>query len=143
MATTQQASNPEAITLVEWAWVEGLIRDVSRDGETNPFARRVFQFDLAMQQFRKLEHKRIVLGSPTAADLDLHARCLEGLLTIGRGLVLGAGQFEPGELARFGIKHEEISACIEDLEQSLREWHHGFSEEQLATVRQRLFGATA
>src|SRR6267154_1382705 len=143
MATIQQAPDSEAITLAEWSWVEGLIRDVSREGESNTFARKVFQLDLAMQQFRKLEQRRIVLGSPTSADLDLHARCLEGLLTIGRALVLGAGQFQPEELARFGIKHGELSACVEDLEQSFREWHHGFSQEALEKVRAELFSSKA
>src|SRR5437588_1381048 len=114
MAATEQSSDNEAITLAEWAWVEGLISEVSQEGESNAFARKVFQLDLAMRQFRKLEHRRIVLGPPTATDLDLHARCLEGLLTIGRALVLRADQFQPAELVRLGIKHDEIAACVED-----------------------------
>src|SRR4051812_19689326 len=112
MATIQQISETEAITIAEWGWVEGLIREVSREGESTAFARKVFQLDLAMRQFRKIEHKRIVIGSPTAAHLDLHARCLEGLLTIGRALVLGSGQFQPDELARFGINHEEPKRAL-------------------------------
>ena len=120
----------------EWAWVEGLIRDASREARTESLARRTFQWDLAMRQFRKVEHERMVLASPTARDLEGHARCLEGLLMIGRALVLACKQHAPEELGRFGIKHQEPEACVAGLEQSFREWHHSFSEEHLERVRQ-------
>ena len=117
-----------------------MIRDVSREERTESLARRVFQWNVAVRQFRKVEHERIVLASPTPTDLEGHARCLEGLLMIGRALVLACKQHAPEELARFGFKEEEPAACVAALEQSLREWHHGFSEEHLNQVREALFG---
>ncbi|SRR6266852_3407050 len=141
MAAVRNTPAQQGITAEEWAWVEGLIRDVSREEQTDMLARKVFQWDLAVRQFRKVEHERIVLGSPTSTDFEGHARCLEGLLMIGRALVLACGQYTPEELGRFGIKHEEPEACVEALEQSFREWHHSFSEEHLEEVRKALFGA--
>src|SRR6266699_2334394 len=81
-----------ARTEEEWAWVEGLIRDVSHEERTESLARRVFQWDMAVRQFRRVEHERIVLASPTPRDLEGHARCTEGLLMIGRALVLACRQ---------------------------------------------------
>jgi len=143
MATVRQNLDQEVITREEWAWVEGLVRDVARQEESDVFARRLFQWDLVVRQFRKIEHKRIVLGAPTATDFDFHARCLQGLLGIGHALVLDAQKFEPEALARLGIKGEEIAAYVEELEQSFREWHHGFSEQELEKVRQAAFSAKA
>lgn len=131
------------MTREQWAWVEGLIRDVSRPEEGNIFARRVFQWDLAVRQFQKVEHERIVVGTPTDVDFEAHARCLQGLLTIGNALVMASREFQPEELARFGIRREEIGAYVEALEQSFREWHHGLSEEYLDKVRQALFSGEA
>ena len=96
-----------------------------------------------MRQFRRVEHERIVLGSATPADFEGHARCLEGLLMIGRALVLACRQYAPEELGRFGIRHEEPEACVAALEQSFREWHHSFTEEHLQEVRKALFGGKA
>ena len=143
MAAVQNAPAQAGISAEEWAWVEGLIRDVSREEQANLVARKVFQWDLAVQQFRKVEHERIVLGSPTPTDFGGHARCLEGLLMIGRALVLACRQYPPQELARFGIRHEEVEACVGALEQSFREWHHGFTEERLEQVRKAVFGVKA
>src|SRR5262249_58703879 len=106
-----------------WVWVEDLIRDVSREERTESLARRVFQWDLAVRQFRKVEHERLVLASPTPADLEGRARCIDGLLMIGRALALACSQHAPEELARFGLKPEETESCVAALEQSFREWH--------------------
>jgi hypothetical protein len=141
MASIQNTSSESSISAEEWSWVEGLIREVSREEQTDLLARKVFQWDLAVRQFRKVENDRIVLGCPTSIDFEGHARCLEALLMIGRALVLASRQYAPEELARFGIKHEEPEACVEALEQSFREWHHGFSQEHLEEVRKALFGA--
>src|SRR5260370_7824267 len=105
MAPVQNALAPPGRTEEEWAWVEGLIREASREEQTDSLARRVFQWDLAVRQFRKVEQERMVLGSPTATDLEGHARCVEGLLMMGRALVLACKQHPPGELGPFRTKH--------------------------------------
>lgn len=123
--------------------MDGLIREVSREEQGELLAKRLFQWDLAVRQFRKTETKRITLGNPTAADLESHALCLHGLLAIGHALVLRSKEVSPDELARFGIRPEEIETYVEELEQSFREWHHHFSEEDLQKVRRGIFGGEA
>jgi hypothetical protein len=143
MAPLQQRFDEDGITREEWAWVEDLIKDVAREEESGLFAQKLFQWDLAVKQFRKIENKRIVLGTPKPIDLQFHALCLHGLLAIGRALVIDSRRFKPDDLVKFQIKHEEIEAYVEELEQSLREWHHGFTEGELAKVREAVFGAKA
>ncbi len=143
MTTVEQRLDERAVTHEEWAWVESLISEVSRQEKNDVFAKRLFHWDLAARQFRKIEYRRIVLGKPAALDLEFHARCLQGLLTIGHALVVASRQLQAEELARVGVKREEIEAYVEELEQSFREWHHGFSDEQLEKVRKAVFSAKA
>ena len=128
MAPLQQRFDEDSITREEWVWVEDLIKDVAREEESNLFAQKLFQWDLAVKQFRKIENKRIILGTPKPIDLQFHALCLHALLTIGRALVIESKRFQGEDLTKFQIKHEEVEAYVEELEQSLREWHHGFTE---------------
>src|SRR3989442_1568111 len=114
----------------EWTWVEDLIKDVADEHESDLFAQKLFQWDLAVKQFRKLEQKRIILGTPTGIDLQFHALCLHRLLTIGRALVIASKQFNADELVKFQVRHDQIEAYVEELEQSFREWHHGFTEDE-------------
>ncbi len=143
MAPLQQRFDEDNITREEWAWVEGLIKDVAREEESDLFAQKLFQWDLAVKQFRKIENKRIILGPPKPIDLQFHALCLHGLLTIGRALIIDSKQFKSDDLVKFQIKHEEIEAYVEELEQTLREWHHGFTENELKQIREAVFGAAS
>ncbi len=143
MAEIQPRFDEDSITREEWAWVENLIKDVARDEQSGLFAQRLFQWDLAVKQFRKMEQKRIILGSPTQVDFDFQALCLHGLLAIGRALVLDSRRFRAVDLEPFQIKHEEIQAYVEELEQSFREWHHGFTTADLDRVKQAVFGGAA
>ncbi len=143
MAPLQQRFDEDGITREEWAWVKDLIKDVAREEESDLFAQKLFQWDLAVKQFRKIENKRIILGIPKPIDLQFHALCLHGLLTFGRVLIIDSKRFKPDDLVKFQIKHEEIEAYVEELEQSLREWHHGFTDGELTKVQEAVFGAKA
>lgn len=143
MAPIQQQFDEENVSREEWKWVEDLIADVARDEQSGLFAQRLFQWDLAVKQFRKIEMKRIVAGVPSPIDLRFHALCLHALLAMGQALVVDSNRFKAEELANFQIKHGEIEAYVEELEQSLREWHHGFSDAELNRVRETVFGAQA
>jgi len=140
MVPIQQRFDEDCITREEWEWVEDLIKDVAREEASGLFAQTLFQWDLAVKQFRKVENKHISRGTPKPDDLHFHALCLHALLTIGRALVIESRRFKPDDLAKIQVKHEEIEAYVEELEQSLREWHHGFTEGELAKVREAVFG---
>ena len=120
-----------------------MIRDLVREESRAEFLRNLFQWDMAIRQFWKVELKRIILGTPTKNDLDFHAMCLHTLLAIGRSLMLGSKDFEPAELARNHVAHDHIESYVEDLEQSFREWHHGLTLEEVGAAERKIFGAAA
>ena len=132
---------PQDISPEEWSWVQGLIQDVQRLEQRDTFAKNLFGWDLAVQQFRKVEMKRIILGSPTENDILHHKICLHALLTIGNAIVLDAKRFSDEELAALKVTRQQIAAYVSELEQSYREWHHGISEAELAKVRESIFSA--
>jgi hypothetical protein len=113
------------------------------EGLAKAFATGVGSWDLAVRQFRRVEMRRIITGSPTETDRLHHAICLHALLAFGKILILEARRFPDADLAAVGIAHDQIAAYVTELEQSLREWHHGISEAELNDARQRIFGAAA
>lgn len=139
MNPAQATFDEQSITREEWSWVEALIRDVKREEDGAEFCQTLFQWDLAVRQFRRTEQKRLVLASPTPTDLEFHATCLHALLAVGHALMIHSRDFKPEDLAAFKIKHEEVEAYVQDLEQSYREWHHGFSNSELEKARQSIF----
>lgn len=135
---------PDApISPQEWEWVKGLIQEVQRQEERESFAKQLFQWDLAVKEFRKLENKRFVLSEPNQIDLQFHAVCLHAMLAIGHSLIIQSNGFEKSELAQFGVTHEQIAAYVEELKQSYREWHHGFTDTEITEATNKIFGASA
>jgi len=133
----------DSISPQEWEWVKGLIDEVQRQEQRENFAQQLFQWDLAVKEFRKLEHKRFVLAEPDETDFRFHAMCLNAMLAIGHSLILQSRAFEKTELAQFNVTHQQIIAYVDDLEQSLREWHHGFSQKDITDAQAKIFGVSA
>ena len=137
------AAPHEEITQQEWEWVHEMIGEVERQGRREDFARWLFQWNFAVREFRKVEQRRIVLGSPNEFDMRFHALCLHSLLVTGHALILQSHDFNAEELKQFGVAHDQIEACVAELEQSFREWHHGFTEAELTEARTAIFGAAS
>ena len=138
-----QPSTSDPISPAEWAWVQDLIQDVRHEERREEFARELFQWELALRKFRQVEERLLLHAEPSAQDLHRHASCLHGLLAIGHRLLTAAPGFTAEELARIGATHDSITATVEDLRISLREWHHGISPDELMTAREAIFGAQA
>jgi len=143
MSATPELFPQENITPEEWAWVRDLIQEVQQEEQRDSFVKCLFEWDLAVRQFRKVEMRRIILASPTENDILHHALCLHALLAIGNALLLEGKKFSDEQLAIFKVSFNQITAYVAELEQSFREWHHGISETELAKSRQAIFGATA
>lgn len=133
----------QQITENVWAAVRDLIDEVERDQSQEQLASSVAEWRLAVRQFRKVELKRLVLGEPTASDYSCHSICLHSLLAMGETLELWSRSFEPGSLALLRLSHDAIEAGVEDLKQSLREWQHGFTPQEVSSVREAVFGAAS
>jgi hypothetical protein len=133
----------ESISLRDWVWVQDLIQEVQRQQIGEAFARKFWEWDLAVRLFRKVEFRRMVLASPSEADLLWHAACLHALLAMGNLLLLEARKLSLSEMESFGLRHEQLDAYVAELDQNFREWHHGMSETELTAARQKIFGVAA
>src|ERR1043166_5779281 len=133
----------EALAPDEWGWVHDLILDVERGEQGLAFIGKYGEWDLAVRQFRKVETRRITLGQPNERDWLWHAACLHGLLSKGKLLLLEATKLSERDLSLCNVTRKEIEAYVADLEQSLREAHHDFSESELAKAREKIFCAAA
>jgi len=127
-------------TAEHWEWVRGLIRDIEREEKRDEFLKLLFQWDLAVREFRKVELTAMVLGQPNEKDFHFHSICLHSLLALGHSLILMAEAFEPKEFAHCQVEHGHIAAYVEELEQSFREWHHGFTDHEIAETKAKIFG---
>jgi hypothetical protein len=137
------AERQDDITSQQWEWVRGMIAEIEQDERRENFARTFFQWDFAVREFRKVELRRIISAQPTDADRRSQAICLHHLLTAGHALVLWADSFTPDELKQFGISRSNVVAYVEELEASFREWHHGFTEAEIAAAQKSIFGGAA
>src|SRR5438132_7615831 len=128
----------DEITPQEWEWVHEMIGEIERQEKREDFARWLFQWDFAVKGFRKVAQRRIILGRPTDADWRFHAICLHDLLATGHALILRSRDFDAAELKQFNVSHEDIEAYVAELEQSFREWHHGFTETEVSNAQQAI-----
>lgn len=136
------AATVEEVSPAELQWVHAMIGDIEAQETREDFARRFFQWDFVVREFRKVEQRRITLGQ-TEADWRLHALCLHSLLAIGHDLVTHSRELSAAELKRFGAAHDDIAAYVAELEQSLRESHHGFAAAEVAQAQEAIFGAAS
>ena len=136
-----QPDLPDIGTASDWQGVQDLIQEIQRDEQCKVFAKTLFQWDLAIKIFRKTETRRITLGNPTEQDFKFHALCLGALISSGSALCIWAKTFTSEELGKFNVTYEQIDAYVEELKQSFREWHHGFSSSEVDTLRNKIFGA--
>jgi hypothetical protein len=123
-----------------WAWVRGLIRDVEREEKRDEFLKQLFQWDLAVREFRKAEMSLVIVGQPDSGDFHCHAICLHSLLAMGHSLLLVGEEIDLTKLAHFREEHAHVGAYVEELKQSFREWHSGFSMEEIKAAELKIFG---
>ena len=133
----------ESITPQEWQGVKELIDELEQDAQCELFVKSLFQWDLAVKYFRKVELRRIILGEPKEEDLRFHAMCLNALMAVGNALLLKAKTLKDGYLASINITYSQIDAYVEELSQSYREWHHGFTKKEVGDLKARIFGGAA
>jgi len=131
------------LTEQDWKHVRELIEELNRDEACQDFLKGLFQWDLVVKSFRKTENRRMIFADPTKEDLRLHAMCLNALMAIGNALVIQAKEFSPEELAKHNVAHEQIEAYVEDLAQRYREWHHGFTTDEVEGLRRKIFSCAS
>jgi hypothetical protein len=133
------------ITPEEWKYTRDMIAECAAeqasDERREDFARRFFQWDLAVRYFRKMEMKRMIHGEPSEMDYRCQALLLHTLAAGGHAFVMLSKTFSPEELSVMGLKHEDIVAYVEELEQSNREAQCVLSPAELEIIQRQVFGA--
>jgi hypothetical protein len=129
----------DTVTEQDWKHVQELIAELKQDEACEDFLKALFQWDLVVKSFRKTADRRLLFSTPTEVDLQFHAMSINALLALGNALLLQAKQFSPEELAKHRVKHSEIEAYVEDLAQRHREWHHGFTADEVSALRRKIF----
>jgi len=137
---TQQTDFPNFISPNDWQSVQDLIEEVQREEQCAIFAKTLFQWDLAVKMFRKVEMKRFIIGTPNELDFKFHAICLGALVSLGSALSFSARGFAVEELQKFNVTRDQIEAYVEELKQSFREWHHGFTKPEIKSLKNLIFG---
>src|SRR4030095_2318992 len=72
--------NPEAA----WAWVQALIADIAPERSPENIARRFYEWDFAVRQFRRIEFNTFLDGRPSVNVLQQHERSLHQLIAGGK-----------------------------------------------------------
>ena len=78
----KETTEDSAVSHEHWEWVRGLIRDIDREEKRDEFLKLLFQWDLAVREFRKVELAAMILGQPNEKDFQFHAICLHSLLAL-------------------------------------------------------------
>ncbi len=131
------------ISQKEWDAVSDLIEDVQNDQERDEFIKSFVEWRFAVRKFRTVETNRMILSEPNETDFRCRAICLHSLLAMGEALVLWSHDFRAGAFIAIRITHEDIAACVEELQQSLREWHNGFTAAESQAAQSVIFGGQA
>src|SRR5688572_17773305 len=117
-----QSATPSAVDT--WLWIHSLIRDVNSDRSAENVARRFYEWDFSVRQFRKVEFNTFLGGRPSPAVLHQHKESLEELIANGRQIEEDLDKYGSRELTTLKITPECICAYISSLEESWAEWHH-------------------
>lgn len=122
----------------EWLAVHLMIVEIYQreQGEKYP-ALLLRNWDNAIQVFRYIERRQLFEQTPTPIDLRMHEALLHAL--IGLGLILEAGNSDQ-DLAEFGIRRENVTAYIRELEDDFLMWHLPELDPARAAELEKVFG---
>jgi uncharacterized DUF497 family protein len=135
-------STTETASMECWEFVKNLLNDLQAEEEREQLATLFGQWRLSLKAFRRAEAQRITLQDcPTEADMLFHRACVTELISVGTLIEIGANEHSQDELAKHGLRLETIHAYLQDLRNTLDEWHGQVPESRLETIRNRIFYA--
>ena len=125
-----------------WEFVQNLLHDLQAEEDREQIAYLFGQWRLSIKAFRRVEAHRMNLTSPTELDVLFHRACVTDLISFGTLIEIAARGHDPAELSNHGVKLEFVIAIIQDLQNTLDEWHAQVSSAKLEGLRDRIFNAT-
>ena len=88
--TLEQSSFDLQFSSQDWAPVRQLIEEVQEQEKQEQFAATLFQWDLVVRFFRRVEKTHMLDREPTQQDLQYHKAFLNALLSVGQFLAISA-----------------------------------------------------
>ena len=141
--TLEQSSFDLQFSSQDWAPVRQLIEEVQEQEKQEQFAATLFQWDLVVRFFRRVEKTHMLDREPTQQDLQYHKAFLNALLSVGEFLAISAEKFSNEDLKPFRIGKEDLLAYLRELEHSYSEWHGELSDARRQDLSQKIFGGAS
>lgn len=140
-ATTAAATTDQP-SYEHWEFVRQLLHDLDQEEDRERIAYILGQWRLSIRAFRRVEEQRMVQQDPTSQDLLLHKACVTALLSTGAIIQALAHDHSPSDLAAHGVNPDTIAALMQDLHNTLDEWHGQACPDRLAQLRDNIFNAS-
>jgi len=141
MTTVTVQSQSSEISHVDWAFVTNLLHDLQAEEDREEIASLFGQWRLSIKAFRRVEERRMIRSSPEPLDLLCHKVCVTNLMSFGTMLQVAATDHGDDELAKHGLRRDVIEALVQDLHNTLDEWHGQVSEGRVAELESQIFNA--
>lgn len=132
------------ISREDWAPIQALLEEVQEQERQEHFVAALYQWDLIVRLFRRIERERLIDRPPTKTDLRYHKFLLHTLLGIGNFLEIQAARTPSDELKKnFGIRREDLAAYLRELEDTYNEWHGEIEPRRLEDLKAAIFSVKA
>jgi hypothetical protein len=108
----------------DWAAVEFLIREIQQaEWTAKRYAAAIVFWNTAVRFFRQAERILLFEQGPSPEDLKIHEGLLYALLSFGQLSELRIQKISDEDLAKFGIRRENLATSIHELKDSFWMWH--------------------
>jgi hypothetical protein len=140
MTATLQSQSSD-LSHVDWAFVKNLLHDLQAEENREEIASLFGQWRLSIKAFRRVEERRMIRSSPEPLDILCHKVCVTNLMSFGAMLQVAATDHGDDELAKHGLRRDVIEALVQDLHNTLDEWHGQVSSSRIAELEKQIFNA--
>jgi hypothetical protein len=90
--------------------------------------------------FRRLEHDKMIVESPTARDYKYHKAMLSFIVGSGEILILELESHKQIDSVNIGMPFESVAATLQELRYDLRMWHSDMTDDRRAQILKDVFG---
>jgi hypothetical protein len=129
----------------DWVAVQELIAEVHQAQRMIPrYAVGVHLWAVAVRLFRKIEHQQLFVQTPGTNDLKVHKAFLHELLSLGQMLEIRIENIDDEDLAAFDIRRENLSAQVQELQDTFHMWHGPeIDPKRAAELEKAIFGGAS
>lgn len=83
----------------------------------------------------------MIRQSPDDVDLLCHKMCVTNLMSFGSMLLIRATDHADCDLIKHGLRKDVIEALVQDLHNTLDEWHGQIPNDRIDALQRQIFDA--